>query len=278
MEVKKPPETPPVENISHKIDPRGEIFDYFWAAMMERQNVIGYQIEESDKIFQRNFDERKRQMDESDRRFQLYLEERNRQLKESDNRFYRQIEERRKSFYEARGEKYHGDDDSDDDTGGKTRGKKGSNKEPKKAGSRTGGQAENIASSGITKQFNEFGFNFDDICPNRKLLDANGNVKTVIDIIMESPECIMVVEIIKKPGKKDIDNHINRMFMVKDHYAAKSSRGKYMDKRVIYGAIMAEKLEDADRQAIHDAGFFALEQGGNKIKLNTPEKFVPHEW
>jgi hypothetical protein len=280
MEEKNLPETPPVENINHRIDPRGEIFEYFWAAMMAKQNIIGHQLEESDRIFRRNLEERRRQFVESERRYQLYLDERNRQLKESDSRFYHEIEERRKKFYEERGEKYHKDDEDDDSgddiTTGKARGKKGAKKELKKAESKSGGQAEIIASSGVIQQLHEAGFKFDDICPKRKLLDEKGNIKTEIDIVMESPDCIMAVKILKKPNKKDIDNHINRMFMLKDHYAAKSNGGKYMDRRKIYGAIMADKMEDDGKQAVYDAGFFALEQSGGR--LNIPKGFIPHEW
>jgi hypothetical protein len=285
MEAKKQPEAPPAEDLATKIDPRGLIFEHFWAAMMERQNVIGHQIEESDKVFQRNLEERKRQMEESDRRFKLYMEERNRQLKESDSKFYHEIEESRKKFYDVRGQKYHDEDeDYDDDSGddestGKRKGKKGAKKQSKgkgsKAGGRAGGRAESIASSGITKQFSQLGFKFDDISPNRKLLDGNGSVKAEIDIIMESPDCIMAVAIIESPGKKDIDNHVKRMFMVKDHYAAKSNSGKYMDRRKIYGAIMADDLDDNDKLAIYEAGFYVLEQGG---KAKAPEGFIPHEW
>jgi hypothetical protein len=257
-------------------DSRKIIFDHFWAEMLRKQSIIGKQSEEIEKLFYRQLEERKRQLEESDKKFYRRLEERNLQMQESDIRFYRQLADARKKYYNKLDElkvsdiSYGRNVRAINETG--IKGVKGANRIPDKKGGRAGNLYEEFLCTGITKRFIELGFNFNDVAPGRKILDNNGNVITEIDILMENTKCIMAVETIVKPNKKDIENHINRLFILRDH------RDKYHDRRKIHGAIMGESFAALEKQTIFEAGLFVIEQKDNKMNIDIPEGFIPREW
>jgi hypothetical protein len=250
--------------------------------MLKKQLVIGRQSEEIEKLFYQQLEERKRQLEESDKKFYRRLEERNLQMQESDIRFYRQLTEARKKYYDKLDElkvneaRYVGNIRGNirgnvRETNG-TSGINGTNRKTDKKGGRAGNLYEEFICTGITKRFIELGYNFDDVAPGRKILDYNGNVITEIDIIMENTKCIMAVETIEKPKKKDVENHINRLFMLREH------RDKYHDRRKIHGAIMGESFGAAEKHIIFEAGLFVIEEKNNKMKIDIPEGFIPREW
>jgi hypothetical protein len=55
----------------------------------------------------------------------------------------------------------------------------------------------------------------------------------------------------------------------------RESRKSRKDERVILGAIAGAIYEDEVKDAVHDAGFFVIEQSGDTMKINMPEGWKP---
>jgi hypothetical protein len=274
-----PPDSEPEVKTYSVNDPQDIIFEHFWEVMMQKQNLIGKQLEENDKKFQQQLDERRREMEESDRKFQKQLEERNRELHESDQRFHKMVEEEIRNY---RHDLHEGlrDDFDIGEVEGKGAGGKGGKKSLKDfftgkgkkggKGGRGGAIIEAIDTYDVSRQFSKYGFNFDEMSSGRKILDRSGNTKAEFDLIMESPDCILAAAILPKPKKRDIDDFVSKLFMLREH------RSKYHERRKINGAIIGGGFSDEEKQTVLDAGLFILE--GSSMKIDVPEGFTPHEW
>ena len=133
--------------------------------------------------------------------------------------------------------------------------------------------AEHLVAPGIAERFNELGYHFDAVSPGgHKILDEKGKEKTEIDILLENGDCIMAVEVKTKPRVKDIEHHIRRLEILREH------RNKHKDKRIIKGAVAWAISDKEAKQAAHEAGFYVLVQSGDTMKMETPEGFEPRVW
>ena len=138
---------------------------------------------------------------------------------------------------------------------------------------RFGELAEHLVAPGIAERFNELGYHFDGIAEGGyKIKDAQGKLITEVDILLENGDCIMAVEVKSKPKAKDIEHHIKRLEILREH------RRKKNDARAIYGAIAGAVWAMGEKKATIDAGFYVLEQSGDTMKMAVPENFVPKEW
>ena len=138
---------------------------------------------------------------------------------------------------------------------------------------RFGQLAEHLVAPSIHKKFNELGYHFGEVSPGGlRIFDEDGKVKTEIDLLLQNGETIMAVEIKAKPLIKDIDSHIKRLEILRDH------RRGINDKRVIKGAIAGAIFGTAEKKATLEAGLYVLEQSGDTMKIEVPEGFIPREW
>ena len=133
--------------------------------------------------------------------------------------------------------------------------------------------AEHLVAPGIIERFNNLGYHFDDISPGGRVIRGeNGKVKAEIDILLENGEYIIAVEVKTKPTPDDIEHHINRLKILREH------RNKLRDTRKIRGAIAGVVFPAKLKEAVITAGFYVLEQSGDTMKMDMPEGFIPHEW
>jgi len=132
--------------------------------------------------------------------------------------------------------------------------------------------AEHLVAPGIAKRFNELGYRFAGIAPRGYKIVENEKVKTEIDILLENGETIIAVEVKVTPAIKDIEHHIRRLEILREH------KQKLKDNRKILGAIAGAIYEDDVKEAVCEAGFFVIEQSGDTMKIDMPEGFVPKEW
>jgi len=133
--------------------------------------------------------------------------------------------------------------------------------------------AEHLVAPGIAKRFNELGYEFNAVSQGvHRILDEKGKTKTEIDILLENGKCIMAVEVKTKPKIQDIEHHLRRLEILREH------RNKLNDKRVIKGAIAGAVFGSAEKQAVLEAGLYVLEQSGDTMKLELPDGFVPREF
>ncbi|MCL2293370.1 MAG: hypothetical protein FWC36_00655 [Spirochaetes bacterium] len=139
--------------------------------------------------------------------------------------------------------------------------------------------AEHLVAPGIIERFNKLGYHFDSVSPKgdrihggRIILDEHGKVKTEIDIILENNDFIIAVEVKSEPKEKDIERHIKRLEILREH------RNKHRDTRKILGAIAGAIFPHEVKELALEAGFYVLEQSGNIMKMDIPDDFVPAEW
>ena len=133
--------------------------------------------------------------------------------------------------------------------------------------------AEHLVAPGIADRFNELGYKFDAVSPGgHRILDEKGKIKTEIDIVLENSDCIMAVEVKTKPKVQDNEHHIKRLEILREH------RNKHNDKRTIKGAIAGAVFGSMEKQAVLEAGLYAIEQSGDTMKLDLPDGFIPKEW
>ncbi|MDR0495725.1 MAG: hypothetical protein LBG95_08900 [Treponema sp.] len=138
---------------------------------------------------------------------------------------------------------------------------------------RFGEMAEHLVAPSIARRFNELGFHFETMSPGgHRILDEQGNTKTQVDILLENGEHIIAVEIKATVRLQDIEHHVRRLEILREF------RNKKHDERKIQGAIAGAIFGNAEKKAVIEAGFYALEQSGDTMKLEIPEGFVPGEW
>jgi hypothetical protein len=133
--------------------------------------------------------------------------------------------------------------------------------------------AEHLVAPGIVKRFNELGYQFEQVADgNVKILDADGEIKTEIDLLLENGNCIVAVEVKAKPKVKDAEHHKKRLEILREY------RDKHNDKRKIQGAIAGAVFYNSAKKAALEAGFYVLEQSGDTMKMRIPKGFKPKEW
>jgi len=133
--------------------------------------------------------------------------------------------------------------------------------------------AEHLVAPGIVERFNSLGYHFNGIA-NRGfvILDDKGDLKTEIDILLENGDYVIVVEVKSNVRKKDIEHHIKRLEILREH------RNKYNDPRKIRGAIAGAVFYPSIKEMALAEGFYVLEQSGDTMKMDLPEDFKPKEW
>jgi hypothetical protein len=272
------PQTKKKGDTQKTVLPEKMIVDRFWTVMLRNQEETERQLEESERKFDQLMEERNRFLRESDSKFNKLWQERNRQLNESQLNIQSRFDRNRQIYREeTHGGFGHGGYTPPGGFGPGGFGPGGygpggggfggAGRAGGAGGSRLSGKAgrELALSLDISKQFEEFNLRFDDVSPGgRKILDSYGNIKLEIGTVMESPDCIMVIDTIAKPNQNNIDEFTNKLLMLRDH------RDKYHDRRKIHGAITGKSFKDADKKAILEAGFFTIEQSGGAIKITAP--------
>ena len=137
-------------------------------------------------------------------------------------------------------------------------------------GNRFGELAEHLVAPSIREKFNALDFNFDTVSQNVQISDAS--CKTEVDILLENGDTVIAVEVKAKPLQRDVDEHINRMDILRRRADARH------DTRKFQGAIAGAIMNDAVRDYAHKAGFYVIEQTGDTVKINIPDGFKPREW
>ena len=139
-------------------------------------------------------------------------------------------------------------------------------------GNRFGELAEHLVAPNINEKFNEFGFTFEQISQNIKISDASKRCIAEIDIMLENGNTVIAVEVKAKPVQQDIDDHLERMEILRHRADARN------DKRKFRGAIAGAIMSDSVRNYAHKTGFYVIEQCGDTVKISMPEGFTPREW
>jgi len=133
--------------------------------------------------------------------------------------------------------------------------------------------AEYMVAPCVADLFNDIGFHItEDPIHNRKIRDEKKRTLAEIDLLMGNGDYIIAVEVKTSLGEKDIEQHRRRLEILREHI------NKVGDRRKILGGMAVAVLDEDDRKAVLDAGFYLLEPSGDMMKMDLPEGFVPGEW
>jgi len=132
---------------------------------------------------------------------------------------------------------------------------------------------EHLVAPGIADKFNELGHHFDGIAKGGyEITDSKGMTIAEVDILLENGDCLLAVEVKSKPKSKDIEHHIKRLEILREH------RNKKNDYRKIFGAVAGAVFSDLVKLEAIDAGFYVLEQSGDTMNMDIPDGFAPREY
>jgi hypothetical protein len=135
---------------------------------------------------------------------------------------------------------------------------------------RLGDIVEHIVSPGVLKRFAEDGYEFTNMGP--QLFKKDGQFLTQVDLLLANGKYIMAVEIKSKPTLGDVDDHIERMGILRSYFDAAG------DKRKLIGAVASAVVDDSVRPYVLRNGFYMLEQAGADMKITAPANGNPKEW
>ena len=131
--------------------------------------------------------------------------------------------------------------------------------------------AEHLVAPGINDRFGELGFSFGKVSPNVQIIE-NGKVITEADLVLENPDCIIVVEVKAKPKIKDVKTHERRLERMRGWHDRNG------DRRRILGVMAGAVFGSQEREAALESGLYVIVQSGDTMKLEIPEDFAPREW
>ena len=139
-------------------------------------------------------------------------------------------------------------------------------------GNRFGELAEHLVAPNIKEKFKALRFNFEHISLDHEISDSEGRCIAEIDIMLENGETVMAVEVKAKPLEQDVDDHVNRMEILRRRADARN------DKRKFQGAIAGAIMSDDVRRYAHKTGFYVIEQTGDTVKISIPKDFKARVW
>jgi len=137
-----------------------------------------------------------------------------------------------------------------------------------------GEMAEFMVAPGVVDLFNDKGYHITKAatCGYKIFEEGKRRLRTEIDLYMENGDYIIAVEVKTSLGEKDIEHHNRRLEILREE------ADKIGDRRKIRGGMAIAALNDNDRKAILDAGFYLLEPIGKMMKMDLPDGFVPKDW
>ena len=142
-----------------------------------------------------------------------------------------------------------------------------------KLGNRFGELVEHLVAPNLMEKFNELGYSFTESSMDVIIIEPdNPDTSTDIDILLENGDIVIAIEVKSKPNDEDVRDHIQRMEVLRRRADRRNDTRKY--RGAIAGAIMSPSV----RQYITKNGFYLIEQTGDTVKINIPEKFKAREW
>jgi hypothetical protein len=225
---------------------RGLTFEDVWAAMME-----------TDKKFK----ETDRQMRETDRQMKEMTEKTDRLLREIAEKSAREWEEIHRLTRET--DKQFKETD---------RKMQETDRKIGELGNRFGELAEHLVTPNIAEKFRALNYSFTKAGPDVEFFDRNHKALTEVDVWLENGEFAMAVEVKSRPRKRDVEDHVKRMRILRAYLDERNDTRKLLG--AIAGAIVTKELRDS----ILKQGFYVIEQSGDTVKIEPAADFQPRVW
>jgi hypothetical protein len=192
-------------------------------------------------------------MMETDKKFQetdRQIRETDRQMKETDRQIKELREESKKTELKMR--------ETDRQIG--------------ELGNRFGELAEHLVTPNIAEKFRALNYTFTKAGPDLAFFNRDGTFLTEVDVWLENGEFAMAVEVKSKLRKEHVDDHIERMKILRSYLDERS------DTRKLLGAVAGAIVPPALKKYVLKKGFYLIGQSGDTVKIEVPEDFKPRVW
>jgi hypothetical protein len=137
-----------------------------------------------------------------------------------------------------------------------------------------GGLVETLVAAKLWKKFKQY--HIRNVLQRISVTDENNRLRTDIDILLTNTDCAIVVEVKRMLKKSDVDEHLERMELVRRYppeYLVNPGGKKLL------GAVAGGTVDRAVRKYAQECGFFVLELAGESVRMaRPPEGFTPREW
>jgi DNA repair exonuclease SbcCD ATPase subunit len=219
--------------------------------MQETDRQMKEHMQETDRQLKERMQETDRQIKETDRQLKEYIQETDRRMQETDRLLKERMQEN--SDLQKKNEKLIGR----------------LSKQVGHLSQRFGELAEHLVAPGIIRLFNKLSYHFHEVS-KLEIKDDYGKTLTEIDLLLENDETIVVVEVKAKPRENDIPHHVTRLNILREHI----KNHKRPDKKII-GAIAGAIFDKQTKASAIEAGFYAITQSGDTLKMDVPPDFQP---
>jgi hypothetical protein len=137
-----------------------------------------------------------------------------------------------------------------------------------------GGLVETLVAARLWRKFKQY--NIRNVLQRVPVIDEAGHLRTDIDILLTNTDCAIVVEVKRILKKRDVDEHLERMELVRQYppeYLVNPGGKKLL------GAVAGGTVDRAVRKYAQERGLFVLELAGESVRLaRSPDGFTPREW
>jgi hypothetical protein len=136
-----------------------------------------------------------------------------------------------------------------------------------------GDMAEGLMASALLNTFDALGLEFEDAFQNYPVKEK-GTKKLLaeVDALLVNGSIAMAVEVKTTLTRGDIDNHLERMEIIR------KNPNSLLANRKLFGATAGVKISIHSRNYALSKGFFVIELSGNTVKVDMPEGFNPKTW
>jgi hypothetical protein len=138
---------------------------------------------------------------------------------------------------------------------------------------RFGDMVEYMVVPDLLSKFKALDFKFEQSAKDVVIRDEENGLFTEIDVFLQNGDKVMVVEVKAAPVTKDIDEHIERMELLRKYADLHNDFRKYR------GAIAGAVFADSVRNYALKRGFYVIVPSGDTFDIIEPEeKYHVKEW
>ena len=136
---------------------------------------------------------------------------------------------------------------------------------------RFGEAAEYTLAPSLRKKFREFGLNFPKANSNTNISDHDKDTFLEINVMLESGDKAMLVEVANELTTDDVKEHVKRLEKMRAY------ADLHGDKRVFLGAVAGVVMTNKVKKYALGQGFYVIEPSGETFNI-TPPNGKPKEW
>jgi hypothetical protein len=138
---------------------------------------------------------------------------------------------------------------------------------------RFGDMVEYMVVPNLLSKFKALNFKFEQSAKDVVIRDEENGLFTEIDVFLQNGDKVMVVEVKATPATKDIDEHIERMELLRKY------ADLHKDSRKYRGAIAGAVFADSVRNYALKHGFYVIVPSGDTFDIIEPEgNYHVKEW